>query len=131
MRISDWSSDVCSSDLFLTKLRSPLASCPDGFEIGGRLGSDVARRDDQRMPEILRADDIGEGVVAGGLHRFRNRQRQLFQRLVPQRIDCCESGALRMATGLLAGGVTEIGSASRRERGGQSGWRSEVAGSIK
>src|SRR3546814_1129269 len=65
---------------FLTKLRSPLASCPDGFEIGGRLGSDVARRDDQRMPEILRADDIGEGVVAGGLHRFRNRQRQLFQR---------------------------------------------------
>src|SRR3546814_9154579 len=65
--------------------------------------------DKQKTAYEMRMSDWSSDVCSSDL-RFRSkRQRQLFQRLVPQRIDCCESGALRMATGLLDGGVTGHG----------------------
>src|SRR3546814_13466556 len=33
MRISDWSSDVCSSDLFVDTVRQPLGQCKTAHEI--------------------------------------------------------------------------------------------------
>src|SRR3546814_17426877 len=101
MRISDWSSDVCSSDLVLEVLHE------DGGDI--------------EAGEIV---DLGEG--AGVAERVVDRDRpgrQLLQQLLRparrQRVaDRLEEGvaALGVAEGLDVEGHEEIGRASCRER---------------
>src|SRR3546814_14581853 len=65
MRISDWSSDVCSSDLFATECQ-----CGQQRELmGGVDAVDVERRIGLGIAERLRpGQDIGE-VPAGFPHR--------------------------------------------------------------
>src|SRR3546814_6498564 len=73
MRISDWSSDVCSSDLF------DLLARLDHHRLGeARIGGVLVVAADQRYPlggkrRAVRTDDlaIGDGQCAGG--RFGDR----------------------------------------------------------
>src|SRR3546814_2428841 len=64
MRISDWSSDVCSSDLNKAQRSEDLRSHPDEDEIaqtGAGLNPDQAERDPE---ERIGDRAIGDGVVA-------------------------------------------------------------------
>src|SRR3546814_16098896 len=84
MRISDWSSDVCSSDLHLHRI---------ALDIGGALERAADAGDDDRVFRALRCfgGHIGRGgiICAGGLspgrrarherkHRYRRRQTCLL-----------------------------------------------------
>src|SRR3546814_5134994 len=91
MRISDWSSDVCSSDLFL----GPFVDQQDdqidlGMVVGDRLGdilqqhglTRTRRRDDQRALALaLRADEVDDArrLVLDG--RVDGVERQLLVRI--------------------------------------------------
>src|SRR3546814_15127277 len=56
MRISDWSSDVCSSDLD-EQLRDPLERSRRGAEINGHIRAWMAR---QRVDDVVRrAQELG------------------------------------------------------------------------
>src|SRR3546814_7428772 len=57
MRISDWSSDVCSSDLVRLLGRSALHACND-------LGGDLLRREAEILVEVARRRRRAEAVDA-------------------------------------------------------------------
>src|SRR3546814_11357912 len=102
MRISDWSSDVCSSDL--RQLHAAVARC---------LGTRDAERIDAATDLALVAHDAVErgGVEVDLLRRGRAGGRRRGQRCATQRQRIVpDLGELR--------GI-EIGRASGRERGGQ------------
>src|SRR3546814_5800485 len=82
MRISDWSSDVCSSDLLLRPhlLRIPALSFPSSFLLNWSLGIDAAiiaciEAEIARSPEELRYFGIGapQHRTGRGTHRVRGR----------------------------------------------------------
>src|SRR3546814_12111868 len=78
MRISDWSSDVCSSDLPVTKLLDLVER--------GRL--EAAGSEDLEPPEQLGVTEdievgVGEGVGAGLLHRMHAVMRELARLALP------------------------------------------------
>src|SRR3546814_17457392 len=103
MRISDWSSDVCSSDLVAVRLCGVL---------GALLGDQLFLR--QLADEGLR-QDIAELHLARHLHR-----RDLVGEEGAQRLEREALTVLQAHEGLghLAA-VVEIGRASGRERGWQ------------
>src|SRR3546814_17412822 len=70
MRISDWSSDVCSSDLF--HLTAPGAVAAPSFlrEVVGRRGEDVR----QVVPDVAVAVAV---VVDGEVHEGRGTELEL------------------------------------------------------
>src|SRR3546814_13521614 len=82
MRISDWSSDVCSSDLLLRPhlLRIPALSFPSSFLLNWSLGIDAAiiaciEAEIARSPEEFRYFGIGahQHRTGRGTHRVRGR----------------------------------------------------------
>src|SRR3546814_5687667 len=64
MRISDWSSDVCSSDLFVAHLE-PRAQCSHAAIAGGdhERACDVVRHLEHRLP-VLECDLASLAAVA-------------------------------------------------------------------
>src|SRR3546814_16304685 len=106
MRISDWSSDVCSSDLDLLALAGQLADADDDEQRG------VFQTDDALVAE--RRDHAAEGDGADDVeqhlpHRQAEREAGLLQTLV--------HGEERAAHDLrYVGAGVEIGRASCRER---------------
>src|SRR3546814_9847312 len=88
MRISDWSSDVCSSDLFFTEF-----GCQALFQFSDGRGVDVL-----------------EALAAGVVER---RGAHFFQELFDHRAD---SHDLRRLLDHLGDGLGSIGRASCRER---------------
>src|SRR3546814_3052172 len=61
MRISDWSSDVCSSDLAVGRAESGLAECRVGFR------SDIAAGHEAVRPIVGVPDDIVAAAAIAGL----------------------------------------------------------------
>src|SRR3546814_13662980 len=105
MRISDWSSDVCSSDLFAVHLVDEFAgiiapACRHNF--GADQAVTIARA-------LLRRH---------GIHHPQEWQ------VLPQRQRIAMLASRQMAEG-------QIGRASCRERGGQAVWSSGVDGILK
>src|SRR3546814_4421994 len=78
MRISDWSSDVCSSDLILCK---SLAPCP-AQSLEAR--STIAAHARQDHANAVRAGSLGNG----GEQKIRRRTKAL-DRIVAQQADGC------------------------------------------
>src|SRR3546814_13797281 len=110
MRISDWSSDVCSSDLFAPEIAARIKGAAQEIRAGaGEL----------REAAILNLDLRGFTALAGRLPppAAMRLLAEYQQRLVPviQR----------------HGGSIEIGTASWRERGCQYVWISVGAVSLK
>src|SRR3546814_15730227 len=91
MRISDWSSDVCSSDLF-----EPLSAVFSGVADLRKVFDGARRRRQTGQGTLLFVDEI---------HRFNRAQQDGFLPYV-------EDGTV-----VLVGATTEIGRASCRERG--------------
>src|SRR3546814_3226077 len=60
MRISDWSSDVCSSDLFKHHLRGILAA------------RDPGQRDERAQPKEPRNGAMGAKIVVERFHGYRS-----------------------------------------------------------
>src|SRR3546814_1479294 len=70
MRISDWSSDVCSSDLYSQHLADPRLGAVvigPGYPAGAALDHDVAAALDIGLPLVLDA-----AAIASGLPRLGN-----------------------------------------------------------
>src|SRR3546814_17792054 len=65
MRISDWSSDVCSSDLFLTNYRDPAAFIPDAQSRGQLVSSYLTGSD---RPEEYAQAISGNGNSYNGFN---------------------------------------------------------------
>src|SRR3546814_18087060 len=90
MRISDWSSDVCSSDLVGVKIVSPLQRRIQSFGIGG-VGNDCRHIDDgvarPRGPDpVVDAHShrlARVGVIIGALDRpYRSEERRVGKEFV-------------------------------------------------
>src|SRR3546814_12910768 len=102
MRISDWSSDVCSSDLFINHaggiiLCKSLAPCP-AQSLEAR--STIAAHARQDHANAVRAGSLGNG----GAQKIR-RRTQALDRIVAQQADGC-----------IRPTVNKIGKASCEER---------------
>src|SRR3546814_15759166 len=124
MRISDWSSDVCSSDLGAAPAASGAAAATAPAAPPGRAAARAGRRRAGR----------GSAWHRLGQRRVEPQQRRL-RRLVgavevagpaERAADVAQAVALR----LQAAGV-ENGRASCRARGGRDGWISGGPGSKK
>src|SRR3546814_16511105 len=110
MRISDWSSDVCSSDLGAIRRRQAL-----------RCRAKPCRHSRRALPAHLR-----EGAFSGDADtRYRRGCRPKWR--VPASARSPGSAGIRAPTN----SAGENGRASSRERGGQNVWISGVDGSIK
>src|SRR3546814_12893579 len=101
MRISDWSSDVCSSDLLL-------------------------RHVVERFPELLRLGRIGEHDAAQYLRREVRQAGEADRRVLGQRVADAERAVIGDADD-----VAEIGRAAWRAGVGHTGSISVVAGTLK
>src|SRR3546814_18884125 len=99
MRISDWSSDVCSSDL--------LASRRIGTQSGQDANRVAGRRQRQFSDNDSRIDLIDEMRMLNQ-HVARQVENTAFERAPEFLLTLIEGGAIRH---------TEIGRASCRERG--------------
>src|SRR3546814_16798195 len=67
MRISDWSSDVCSSDLETPGARRPVAAVALAREIGDRLDRDPSRAPvDGQFRLVEAVETIARGDAVGG-----------------------------------------------------------------
>src|SRR3546814_14454407 len=131
MRTSDWSSDVCSSDLFGDVERLDQVVVGAGIQPGDAVAGGIARGEYQHR------DRVGAGAQA--LEHFQTvhtRQTEVedgqLEALVAQRMQ--RAGAVlqpvhRVALGLECGAA--IGRASFRERVFQSVSISVVRGSLK
>src|SRR3546814_1058889 len=124
MRISDWSSDVCSSDLLgegghVGQRRHALGGA-DGQAAHLALFDERQRR--RHLVEIeihLPAQQVGGGgrvalVVHGGPARARHRLQQFADQVVGGA--GARRGHVELARVFLGQGQQEIGSASCRER---------------
>src|SRR3546814_4972039 len=76
MRISDWSSDVCSSDLLALDITAQPAHCFEtphmGFGIAFRRGRIVAQMGVDRVTPLIGGGDLGDravGLAYPGLDR--------------------------------------------------------------
>src|SRR3546814_3978911 len=76
MRISDWSSDVCSSDLLALDITARPAHCFEtphmGFGIAFRRGRIVAQMGVDRVTPLIGGGDLGDravGLAYPGLDR--------------------------------------------------------------
>src|SRR3546814_17794807 len=113
MRISDWSSDVCSSDLRDTLLRVRTATFDNLFEAVGVFASD------------------------GRLHLWNNRFRKIWgfeeEMLAghPRVDQLMERAAHKLSKPKKVSAIREFGRASCREREGQSVYTAVVAVSEK
>src|SRR3546814_20164146 len=67
MRISDWSSDVCSSDLARAQGHAAVAACGSAG-----IGKRTARQHNVRRIAARRADAAGETTVDQRVHRQRS-----------------------------------------------------------
>src|SRR3546814_4130102 len=75
MRISDWSSDVCSSDLVPARRQS---ACADRLDSGGfGMGFDILRRGAGHRSSraaVLTAAMLGAAIMAGALPAAGDRK---------------------------------------------------------
>src|SRR3546814_11869930 len=112
MRISDWSSDVCSSDLVTAKVTDP--GLPEGTEFESQTVREALR---DAMAEEMRADDrifvMGEEVAEyQGAYKVT---QGLLEEFGPKRVidtPIPEYGFAGLGTGAAMG---EIGRASCRD----------------
>src|SRR3546814_7212885 len=80
MRISDWSSDVCSSDLAVGRLLQGLVRAVDAFvqaghrldELGAALADGFRRGDRERVVE---GKSVSVRVGLGGRRRMKKKRR--------------------------------------------------------
>src|SRR3546814_7969063 len=70
MRISDWSSDVCSSDLHLNQDRRVLGRGADDAQ------QPVPRRQHGHHRIVDQAEEAGLAQIVGGIEAFRRRHHQ-------------------------------------------------------
>src|SRR3546814_15115648 len=103
MRISDWSSDVCSSDLDADSRASADTDVPDGSAVACRLAVEVGRARPWHQSTISRSASVLDGSTG------------------PAVITILPSGATSIrATGTpAASAALTTGRAAGRERGGQ------------
>src|SRR3546814_9232129 len=71
MRISDWSSDVCSSDLLIDG-NSPMTSCKRG----------TIQRAQLKLARNLRTSHLGPSIWVGNSHVFRSEERRVGKECV-------------------------------------------------
>src|SRR3546814_7671851 len=78
MRISDWSSDVCSSDLFGSAIALKVAANPDGARFGRLIVADNGARPPREDPFDNRKPwtNPGYNSLDEGAARFRLRPEQ-------------------------------------------------------
>src|SRR3546814_3830892 len=108
MRISDWSSDVCSSDLVTAKVTDP--GLPEGTEFEGQTVREALR---DAMAEEMRADDrifvMGEEVAEyQGAYKVT---QGLLEEFGPKRVidtPITEYGFAGLGTGAAMGGLRPI-----------------------
>src|SRR3546814_18201933 len=125
MRISDWSSDVCSSDLVDVRRQHPrLEIGRDWIEvIGGReRPTCLATAEEAMVAQMI--VDIGNEHVEGdapieGMSVRLPLRAMLREGIADLRVSL---PSLRSAPRTAAGGLCEIGRATRRERG----WREVI-----
>src|SRR3546814_11057568 len=88
MRISDWSSDVCSSDLAARVGRAVLFALGEPFEIAGQeieigasVGVALRPRHGTSLTELMRAADAAmyqaKGHGRGRVEQFRSEERRV------------------------------------------------------
>src|SRR3546814_5114004 len=79
MRISDWSSDVCSSDLAGGRQPSPSACSPDGGQAGGACRQKTSA-DHRPAPSTQSNPPAGKDSAAGSVSshpaRWRSRSEE-------------------------------------------------------
>src|SRR3546814_12766869 len=107
MRISDWSSDVCSSDLVGG------STFPQGQEQTGNLGLC------ERLPEQL-VHHGGIGLAAAGLHRLTNEEAEQLVLAAAIFGDLLGVGGYKLGDDGLDRSGIELGSAPWWEEGGQT-----------
>src|SRR3546814_17909172 len=114
MRISDWSSDVCSSDLYYS-----MPHLTRGH-LGQRINAGNGGMDQARVREILHAllSALGYAPARGTIHRDVKAEHVLFDETDrPLLADFGIALPLGYGTPLPP---PDIGRASRRERAGQN-----------
>src|SRR3546814_4169680 len=96
MRISDWSSDVCSSDLLSLGSDEVGEQLVDAFRIAGADTRFIWRSEGRRSPVLLQELD-----TMSGRHSFSFRCRDTFEEF--PRYEPIEREQLRSAAALVAG----------------------------
>src|SRR3546814_6451505 len=87
MRISDWSSEVCSSDLTLAAARSAQISCPDTLSVVGFDDIQMARYVDPPLTTVRQPmADIGRKTVELLLDILHGRQAGPVSATLPHRL---------------------------------------------
>src|SRR3546814_2868996 len=114
MRMSDWSSDVCSSDLRRTALRHELSLVP---VLGVMMLAACAAPDAGQAVKPIPVSTLGLGSVSSP-----NIDATWWTSLGDPQLDRIMSGALSGSPRLDAALAREIGRAWGRERVGQYGW---------
>src|SRR3546814_11710041 len=100
MRISDWSSDVCSSDLY--KLNIPIARIDDIFQELFKLEIEKNKNEIAILMRIVLEMTVDEYLDEKKISRKRGNPHYQKDKFLVEKVD-------------------EIGSASSRERGSQEG----------
>src|SRR3546814_10007638 len=81
MRISDWSSDVCSSDLIGFALLDPVGPAELNAPVADRLFEAGRRRERTNAAFVYLRSDIVDEIV-GNLHRLPRADRIYIKRFV-------------------------------------------------
>src|SRR3546814_20253709 len=81
MRISDWSSDVCSSDLIGFALLDPVGPAELNAPVADRLFEAGRRRERTNAAFVYLRSDIVDEIV-GNLHRLPRADRRSEERRV-------------------------------------------------
>src|SRR3546814_1909338 len=87
MRISDWSSDVCSSDLIIASLSQPYSVEGSRCIIGASVGVAIAPFDGMTSDDLVRNADLALYDAKGsGRGRFRFYSSDLHQAAEDRRV---------------------------------------------